>query len=65
MLLSARLAPSVHIVGHNFGDKTLVDDVALLLLIIDIIHANGDQMTIERLLVALQHYGLPSKEFFK
>jgi hypothetical protein len=52
-------------VGHNFGDKTLVDDVTLLLVIIDIIHANGDKMSMDNLLSALIHYGVPSKSFFK
>jgi hypothetical protein len=64
-LMSTKLAPSISLVGHKFGDVQLVDDVALLLYIIDIVHTNEDHMDISVILHALKSIGIKSEDFFR
>lgn len=63
-LLSAKLAPFISLDGHKFSDPDLVDDIALLLVIVDILDARKGPMKIRSLLAALKERGIKSEEFF-
>ena len=64
-LLSAKLAPAINLEGRKFSDVGLVDDIALMLLIVDIVHEARGPIKTEVLFGLLKDYGIESLEFFR
>ena len=64
-VLSAKLAPAINLEGHKFSDDKVVDDIALLMLIVDKLHEARVPIKHTEMFDRLKEYGIESLEFFR